>query len=138
MDIEIYTNKDFRDALSDLLEDRKLSYRKFTEKCDLSFQFIQQIATKKALPPKDKFIEKRRYGIDKIGEKRGLSLSKFLKQRRTGSRKPVSRISKTKGKKRTRVFIKKRVKRVSPKIKMQRIKSLIKARRVLKQRRKRK
>ena len=87
---------------------------------------------------KDKFIEKRRYGIDKIGEKRGLSLSKFLKQRRTGSRKPVSRISKTKGKKRTRVFIKKRVKRVSPKIKMQRIKSLIKARRVLKQRRKRK
>ena len=36
---------------------------------------------------KRKFIEKRRFGIDTRGEKKGLTLAKYMKQQRTGKRK---------------------------------------------------
>jgi len=59
MNIDInnnYTNKDFGDALKEFMEDRKLSYNQLAYKCKLSPQFLQQIVTKKVLPPKDKFV----------------------------------------------------------------------------------
>jgi len=40
------------------MDSKELSYRQLSIKCGLSFQFLQQLATKKALPPKDEFIEK--------------------------------------------------------------------------------
>lgn len=54
-----YTDKDFGDALKELMEQRDITYRKLAYICkdELSIPFLQQIATKKVLPPKDKFIK---------------------------------------------------------------------------------
>ncbi len=72
---------------------------------------------------KPRYIEKGKYAIDTRGEKRGLSIAKFLKQQRTGQVKRKSTRASTSGKKATST---------------QReimLKNLAKARRVLKQKR---
>ena len=53
-----YTNKEFGDALKDLMAIKKLSYNQVSYLCHLSPQYLQQIVTKKVLPPKDENIEK--------------------------------------------------------------------------------
>lgn len=53
-----YTNKDFGDALKELMELKGLSYRQLSYKCDLSYSFLQQMVKKTVLPPKDEFIKK--------------------------------------------------------------------------------
>lgn len=55
-----YANKEFGDALKDLMEQRnQLTYRKLAYMCkdELSIPFLQQMVKKKVLPPKDKFME---------------------------------------------------------------------------------
>ena len=51
------TAEDFSDALKGLMHEKKLSYNQLAYKCKLSPQFLQQIVTKKVLPPKDKFVK---------------------------------------------------------------------------------
>jgi len=51
------TVEDFSDVLRGLMHEKKLSYNQLAYKCKLSPQFLHQIATKKVLPPKDKFIK---------------------------------------------------------------------------------
>jgi len=53
-----YTNKDFSDALKELLEEKKWSYNQLSYRCELSSQYLNQIVNKKSLPPKDENIIK--------------------------------------------------------------------------------
>ena len=53
-----YTNKDFGQALKELMDKKKLSYHQLSYKCELTASYLQQIVTKKVLPPKDSNIEK--------------------------------------------------------------------------------
>lgn len=79
-----------------------------------------------------KFIEKRRYGIDTSGEKRGLSIAQFLKQRGIGKAGrelvELGRVRRGGSSKPTR-------RRISPKQKKVMLKNLRKARMVLARRR---
>lgn len=53
-----YTDKDFGQALKELMDRKKLSYHQLSYKCELTASYLQQIVTKKVLPPKDPNIEK--------------------------------------------------------------------------------
>lgn len=53
-----YTNKDFSDALKELLDEKKWSYNQLSYRCELSSQYLNQLVNKKSLPPKDENIIK--------------------------------------------------------------------------------
>jgi transcriptional regulator with XRE-family HTH domain len=54
----IYTDKDFSDALKELMDKKKWSYNKLSYRCELSGQYLHQLVNKKSLPPKDENIRK--------------------------------------------------------------------------------
>ena len=58
-----YTNKEFGDALKELMVVKNLSYNQLAYICHLSPQYLQQIVTKKVLPPKDENIIKIAQGF---------------------------------------------------------------------------
>jgi hypothetical protein len=85
---------------------------------------------------KQKYIERRKYGIDTRGEKRGLGLARWLKQQRTG--KYSGRTRRIARRFATRRFVvRRKVRRISPSQRRILIRRLKKARRVLAYRRKR-
>jgi len=53
-----YTDKDFSDALKELMENKKWSYNQLSYRCELSSQYLNQLVNKKSLPPKDENIKK--------------------------------------------------------------------------------
>jgi transcriptional regulator with XRE-family HTH domain len=54
----IYTDKDFSDALKELMDKKDWSYNQLSYRCKLSAQYLNQLVNKKSLPPKDKNITK--------------------------------------------------------------------------------
>ena len=53
-----FTNKDFGDALKELLEERELSYGQMAVKIGSSATYINDFIKKKLLPPRNEVIEK--------------------------------------------------------------------------------
>ena len=53
-----YTDKDFSDALKELMDNKKWSYNQLSYRCELSSQYLNQLVNKKSLPPKDENIKK--------------------------------------------------------------------------------
>jgi transcriptional regulator with XRE-family HTH domain len=54
----IYTDKDFSDALKELMDNKDWSYNQLSYRCELSAQYLNQLVNKKSLPPKDENIRK--------------------------------------------------------------------------------
>lgn len=59
-----YTNKDFGDALKELIEAKGWSYKQLSDKASISKGYISQLINKEVLPPKDEFIIKIATAID--------------------------------------------------------------------------
>ena len=53
-----YSDKDFGDALRELMDHKKWSYNSLSYRCGLSGQYLNQLVNKKSLPPKDENIIK--------------------------------------------------------------------------------
>jgi len=53
-----YSDKDFSEALRELMDYKKWSYNVLSYKCRLSGQYLNQLVNRKSLPPKDENIIK--------------------------------------------------------------------------------